>query len=902
MQKSTYEDNSPESRAAFLEAEIRRIQAENYSIKRKYMTAQVTIERIKSYNTSRDKVFDIIIAEKSRQEKYFRLLLENVQDKILLLDRQMRFVYCSEVFLRRAGIANFGVINEMKFDEVFAQYIKDESSGNLLAALKEAVTGKEVGVVESILDIGHTDASRYYTIFITPMINEEDECEGAIVLFHDMTDILRSKEQAELASKAKSTFLAQTSHEIRTPMNAVIGMSELALRADTLPKALEYVEGIKQAGLNLLSIINDILDISKIEAGTLEVKPAPYMLASLLHDVINVIRIRVAEKPIIFIATVDASIPNNLVGDVTRMRQILLNLLSNAVKYTARGHIRFTVKKQSSSAENSEIILLFEIADTGVGIRQKDMAGLFTSFTRLDMKKNHGVEGTGLGLAISRSLCRAMGGDITLSSEYGAGSVFTAAIPQGFRNQEPLAEVENPEEKSVLLFDEKPLYASSVLSTLQNLCVPAELASGQEDFFRLLEEGRFAFAFTTAASMGKAREILKAKKIATQLILLANSGEIASVQNTSLIVMPAYAVSVANILNNRLAVEHRKRQGGKFIAPDAKILVVDDISTNLVVTAGLLAIYRSQVDTCTNGEDAITFIQQKQYDLVFMDHMMPGMDGIECTRHIRELEGAEYSKLPIVALTANAITGMREMFLECGFNDYLTKPIEIGKLNEIMETWLPQEKRLVQEVEETEETSSFLAGVKLEGLDIAAGRERYGEETYIDVLRSYSVHTPPHLEKLTASNLKAPTEAELKGYTITVHGIKGATYGICASGLAKQAEELERAARIGDITALRERTAPFIKRIRCLIEKIGGVLEHISLNSETKPRQEKPDPALLRRLLEAARRYKANQMEEIITELEKSDYENDSGLVSWLREQMDNLEYGAVCKRLESEI
>jgi PAS domain S-box-containing protein len=758
------------------------------------------------------------LAQRER-DKYFKLLMASSPNPILFLDVNGRIAYCADVFLKKAHFSDLTKVRGRTLEEVFHSFADREWVDAMTGFLQEAIDSNMMHIHETGLDIGRAGELRKYIIHFAPMTNEDGEHEGMLLLFNDVTDIERAREEAERANVAKSTFLANMSHEIRTPMNAIIGMSELAQRDYGKPQALEYISVVRQAGADLLSIINDILDLSKIESGKLLISESPYHASSLFNDVLSIINVRLSEKSLALFVEIDQNIPCGMTGDEVRIRQILLNLLSNAVKYTHRGFIKF--RAHSERLADDEVKLIFTVEDSGIGIRREYIDTLFDEFVRLDQTSNRHIEGTGLGLSISRSLCRAMGGDITVESEYGKGSVFTAAIIQ------------------------------KVIDW-----------SGIDAF----DEGR-----------GNESESLT-----------------------------------------------------MFLAPGLRALVVDDIATNLTIARGLLSPYRMEITVCLSGQDAVSEAQGKDFDLLFIDHMMPGMDGIETVRAIRAL-GGRYEKVPVIALTANAIIGMKEMFLENGFDDFISKPIVVSKLHEVMERWVPAEKRVdvkspgaeIHAADALPNAGAFPepgsragssvsepvvppglqdlkkmlddAGVRGINLENIASQFNGDAALFLEVLRSYAMHTPPVLD-----TLRTPTAGSLRDYAIAVHGVRGSSCGICADALGGLAAELEMAAKEGNLKLVLAKNGTFLSAAEKLLDGIATMLKGHDRGKEGTLTA--PDRGALAEIMQACVKYNFTAMEKALSTLERYAYENGAELVTWLRDQLDNLEYDAIRERLEREL
>jgi signal transduction histidine kinase/DNA-binding NarL/FixJ family response regulator len=490
------------------------------------------------------------------------------------------------------------------------------------------------------------------------------------------------------ASRAKGDFLARMSHEIRTPMNAIIGMAELTLREKLTDEVEEMVLNISQAGNSLLGIINDILDFSKIESGHMDLAEEPYNLGNLINEVIEVIKPRLTKRPINFFVEADSFLPETLIGDEIRLRQILLNLLTNAVKYTREGYIKLKITSQIS---DQTVTLSLAITDTGLGLKPDDLTKLFANFTRFDNSANRGVEGTGLGLAITRNLARIMDGDVTVESEYQKGSTFTATLNQKLSAYKPLARLDG-DVGPILVLENQPFKVENLIFTLKTLTAEYVLVSTTLELKNALEKSPFDIILAPESEHEEILKIVAAQKPNIKIIFLSDNPEVKiKAQNVSLLAWPVYCLPLVKLLNKAEAKVQKKRPKNSFIAPNAQILVVDDIEMNLKVARGLLKPFQAQVDTCESGMLALDLVDQKNYDIIFMDHMMPELDGLETTHMIRKLPCGK--AVPIIALTANAVSGVKEMFIENGMNDFLSKPLDPAKLEAALDLWLPEDKK-----------------------------------------------------------------------------------------------------------------------------------------------------------------------------------------------------------------
>ncbi|MDD5936158.1 MAG: ATP-binding protein [Clostridiales bacterium] len=531
-----------------------------------------------------------------------------------------------------------------------------------------------------------------------------------------MENLIQLREQAENANRAKSIFLTNMSHEIRTPLNAILGSTDILLNQKIGTQEKGTLLSIKTAGTTLLKMINDILDFSKIESGKLKFSISEYKLTTVVQDVINIISVKLAQKPVMLQVEVQQDLPKYLYGDETRLRQVLINILNNAVKFTNQGSIHLSCTSPDNVSDYlDKITLVFQITDTGIGISKKDQKRIFDSFERVNDTKRNPTEGSGLGLAICEKIVTTLGGSISVESELNMGSTFTIRLPQKVSHED---------------------------------------------------------------------HTVKSTKTTTPPKLTKSTNE------------------------------------------QYSVLIVDDNTVNLQVAHGLLDLYGINIDMATSGKKALELAAMNVYDIIFLDYMMPEMDGIETLKEIRKLPFKYCETVPVIALTANAIIGAEKMFLSSGFDDYLSKPMQLNGLNKILDKWLSinnpttPNTRTYKAKDQRPEFFKYFAEIYSIDWEYGVANCNGNWNSYFDLLELFcndGLHQMGELKKAFFDN-------DLSLYCVLIHAMKSSLVTIGARGLSDLALSLELASKDGDLSFLEDNHQDFITKFTILCYAIIGFM------------------------------------------------------------------------------
>ena len=523
-------------------------------------------------------------------------------------------------------------------------------------------------------------------------------CAGATVRFRFMfyqkaqERAEKMKAQALDAYVAKDMFLINMSHEIRTPMNAIVGTVDLLLNQEVSEHVSDSVYNILNSCNALLSITDELMDLSRSENGEIELFVSTYDLSDLLMEVINMMTVRLTESNLAFFVEINRNIPRFLYGDSSKMRQLFVNLLNNAVKFTPSGKIILRV--DYALLKNDSIELIVDVEDTGVGIRKEDINELFIRNEREDTSAdNTNIEGSGLGLSICAQIIKEMNGEISVQSEYQRGSVFSFKVPQRFTSMDTVSYIPDTYAYNILVFEKDSENARHVCKILDSFGISYDQARTKQDMERLLNVNRYSHVFISNERYEECENILNNRLIEENIVAFLDIDDNVQISKANTILTrPIHTLNIAALLKNETNTYVREvmRKGG-FTCPRANILVVDDNYTNLNVARAILEKYGANVTTALSGKDCLRILKDQDMDMIFLDYMMPEMNGIDTLENIRKMPGSKYASMPVIALTANVVSGAREMFLEAGFDDFMAKPISIDKMEKVLRKYLRRE-------------------------------------------------------------------------------------------------------------------------------------------------------------------------------------------------------------------
>jgi len=689
---------------------LKTVELENSKLARELRTLKKRNEIIQLNIETQSELNSIITAEKQKQEMYVSQLLESCPDIMFIFDENMVFLLGTNALTNIIDVDNVSLLHGRKLDSIIERYHPPAFTEEIVALIKKTILNRGDNKIEKLHEVSAED--KKYEVAVVPFHNKASEFVGVLVVMIDITNILKARDLAEAGTRAKSEFLARMSHEIRTPMNAILGIAYLCLQTELLPKQHDYLSKIQTAATNLLGIIDDLLDFSKIEAGKLELEQIPLYIVDVVREVTILIEQKAKEKGLELIVQLQDVGNELLLGDPLRLRQILTNLLNNAIKFTDTGSVTVTISPVEATP--GSVTLGFSVEDTGIGMTSEQLQKIFQSFSQADGSTTRRYGGTGLGLVISKNLIELMGGTITVESVPQQGTTFRFQLP--FSKSSRAA----PGEQYALLSTKRALIVDDnheALEIIGNIVKSFDMrvdtvdsgsaaisaliqASDQGDPYQIL---LLDWKMPRMDGIETIRRIRNSDKITNlpQILMVSayDRGECLRQTNelgiVGAVVKPVTFNSIRDAIFDALMAQHLEEPGNtkSNIKPHdyvkgAHVLLVEDNKINQIVASEMLQMHGVELTVVDNGQKAVDAVTQQDFDLVLMDVQMPVMDGLTATRAIRLLDKPGINKLPIIAMTANAMDTDYELSLEAGMNDHLTKPIDPAKLRLALETWI----------------------------------------------------------------------------------------------------------------------------------------------------------------------------------------------------------------------
>lgn len=710
--------------------------------------------------------------------------------------------------------------------------------------------------------------------------------------------LARLAEKERQIHQEKMAFFANMSHEIRTPMNAILNLSELLLRKD-LPLDVEQdISTIYEIGNGLLGIINSLLSFSKLDTGNIQLTTGTYSPATMCSDICSIISARLSKKSLHFFTDLDPFLPRQLIGDEMRIREILTNLLANAVKFTVSGKIELRLCAKNLSETKTE--LSFFISDTGSGIKEEDQKHLFRQFSRVDPKKNQTIMGTGLGLSISKKLTELMGGSITVESEYGKGSTFIVTIPQEISLADPMIPTSDKMEQAevyVYLPESDEELSKYVIRELRKLHIHPSLISSVSSI-SLGRSNKNSYLIIQQADFPSCQETIDSLFLQDHVLLLMKNSDTTESKYYNYQQMYPYnlMMQTANILNGHPVKTASKKTDvyEDTTFPSARILIVDDNDVNSSVAKRLMEPYEMDIDVASNGFDTLTMASAKDYDLIFLDHMMPGMDGIETVQKLRKMEGIR-KNLPVIALTANVFSDAKTYFKEQGFSDFLAKPINVKELHNTLLQYL-QEKAILR-IAEKKQNESFVPEkirtcfASLKHFDVDASLEYFDHSAdfYLEMLKTFRQGLLERRNELDGIY----ENRDIKLFTIHVHAIKSASKSVGALEFSELAKIMEDFGHQNNWKSISQKYQELLDYTDLILKELDHCIKAVPVADETKESLSCYPEDIIKSLCIAINEMDYQEVSEAISKLDQYTYPGElQKLLDRLKTAYDNFEYG----------